>query len=42
MNEEFKKFLKMLNEYDSSIYKYVYAKKIDYTYDPRYEDGTDG
>ena len=41
MNEEIKKFLKMLNEYDASIYKYVYAKEIDYSYDPRYEDDTD-
>jgi len=33
-----KKFITTLNQYNISIYKWVYAKQIDYTYDPRHDD----
>lgn len=41
VHEEIEEFIGFLNQYDSSIYKWCYAKEIDYTYDPRYEDGTE-
>jgi len=42
MNEEFVKFIKLMNQHESSIYKWVYAKEIDYSLDPRDdENGTE-
>jgi hypothetical protein len=34
--EEYKEFLKLMNINSWSIYKWVYAKEIDYSYDPKY------
>lgn len=39
MVNEAEQFLLCLNRHDASIYKYVYAREIDYTYDSRYDEG---
>lgn len=36
--EEAKKFLIIMNSYDASIYKWVYARKINYNIDPKYNE----
>jgi len=36
--EEYLKFVKTSNQHEVSIYKYVYAKEIDYSYDIRHDD----
>ena len=36
--EETKRFLKSINQYNKSIYKWCYAKEINYVRDPRYDD----
>lgn len=33
-----KKFIIALNQYDASIYKWCYAKKLEYVHDPRDDD----
>jgi len=39
MNASFEEFFLELNKHDASIYKWVYAKEIDESYDERYENG---
>ena len=36
--DEYVKFMKLMNVHAASIYKWVYAKEIDYSYDIRHDD----
>ena len=38
MNEEVKEFIRLMNLYHSSIYKWVYAKEVNYDIDPKWDE----